>query len=303
MNPDMRSQPEGTVTHEAEKVADAIPAEASEVRAERWFQRFARLGLSTRAIVYALLAYIAADLSLRHAASAEANGSGALNEVGRQPAGRALLAFLAIGLAGYAVWRVAQALSRQDDKDKRRPASKEISAIERVGWICAAIVYLVLCGQAVAQVVSSSGTGSGGGGPSSHPQPFVATVLKWPAGPVWVGLVGGGLAVGGAALAVWGGMHDYAQVLEAHRMKRWTFHVAQVSGFMGEATRGLLVVLVSLYLLAAAFADNPSRAKSPNGALLSFERLPAGEDLLLVAAAGLLSFAVYSVIEALYRRL
>jgi uncharacterized membrane protein YidH (DUF202 family) len=303
MNPDMPTRPEGTVTHEAEKLADAIPAEASDVRAEHWFQRFARFGLSTRAIIYALLAYIATDLGLRHTSSAEANGSGALSEVGRQPAGRALLVFLAIGLAGYALWRMAQALSRQEDGDKHRPASKEISAIERVGWICTAIVYFVLCGQAVAQVASSSQTGSGGGGPASHPQPFVATVLKWPAGPVWVGLVGAGLAAGGAALAVWGGMHDYAQVLETHRMKRWAFHAAQVSGFIGEATRGLLVVLVSLYLLAAAIADNPSRAKSPNGALLSFERLPAGEALLLVAAAGLLSFAVYSVLEALYRRL
>jgi hypothetical protein len=63
------------------------------------------------------------------------------------------------------------------------------------------------------------------------------------------------------------------------------------------------VVLISLYLLAAAVANNPSQAKSPNGALLSFERVPAGEALLLVAAAGLLSFAVYSVLEALYRRL
>jgi Domain of Unknown Function (DUF1206) len=303
MTSDMPTRPEGTVTHEAEKLADAVPAEASDVRAKHWFQRFARFGLSTRAIIYALLAYIAADLSLKHASSAQANGSGALSVVGRQPAGRAPLAFLAIGFAGYALWRIAQALSRNEEGDRHRPGSKEISAVERAGWICTAIVYLVLCGQAVSQVVSSGGAGSGGGGPSSHPQPFVATVLKWPAGPVWVGLAGAVLAVGGAALAVWGGMHDYAQVLEEHRMRRWAFHAAQVSGFIGEATRGLLVVLISLYLLAAAVADNPSRAKSPNGALLSFERLPAGRPVLVVAAAGLLCFAVYSVLEALYRRL
>jgi hypothetical protein len=62
-----------------------------------------------------------------------------------------------------------------------------------------------------------------------------------------------------------------------------------------------LIVLVSVYLIAAAAADNPARAKGPNGALLSFDRLPAGQALLLIAVAGLVCFAVYSFFEAAYR--
>ena len=286
---------------EAEEVAAAIPAEASQVRSKHWFQRFARLGLITRAIIYGVLAYIAADLALTHTSPAEANGSGALSEVGRQPAGRVLLAVLAVGLAGYALWRVSQALSRQNPEQKHRPEKEAMSTVQRAGWICTAIVYFFLFGQAAVLAASAQSGGSGGGGPSAHPQPFVATALRWPAGPVWVGLAGSGLAIGGAALVVWGSFHDYSDVLDTRRMTRWTFRGAQVSGIAGEAARGLLIVLVSVYLLAAAVADNPARAKSPNQALLSLDRVLVGQALLLVTVVGLLCFAAYSVFEALYR--
>lgn len=286
---------------EAEEVAAAIPAEASQVRSKHWFQRFARLGLMTRAIVYGVLAYIAADLAFTHTSPAQANGSGALSEVGRQPAGRVLLAVLAVGLAGYALWRVSQALSRQNPEEKHRPEKEAMSTVQRTGSICTAIVYFFLFGQAAVLAASAQSGGSGGGGPSAHPQPFVATALRWPAGPVWVGLAGAGLAIGGAALVVWGSFHDYSDVLDTRRMTRWTFRGAQVFGIAGEAARGLLIVLVSVYLLAAAVANNPAQAKSPNQALLSLDRVPAGQAVLLVTVVGLLCFAAYSVFEALYR--
>ena len=84
-------------------------------------------------------------------------------------------------------------------------------------------------------------------------------------------------------------------------MSRCAFRGAQASGIAGEAARGLLLVLVSVYLLAAAVPDNPAKAKGTNGAILSVDRLPAGQALLLVTVAGLLCFAAYSVFEAFYR--
>jgi Domain of Unknown Function (DUF1206) len=326
----MSSQTGSGAVRQVEQAATALPEEASEVRSEHWFQRFAKAGLATRAVIYVLLAYIAADLALRHNSSAEANGSGALSEIGRQPAGRALLGLLAIGLVGYATWRVAQALSRdkdagapqaqQKDRPERQPvqrdqpaksgrsakngqsAKKGMSLLERLGWMCTAILYFALCAQAVSLAVSSNASNSGGGGPSSHPQPFVATALRWPAGPLWVGLAGAGIAIGGAVLVVWGCLHDYGEVLETQRMGQAAYWAARVTGAAGEAKRGLLIMLFSAYLLAAAVDDSPSQAKDPNGALLSFNRLPAGHASLLAAVVGLLCFAAYSVFESIYRR-
>ena len=297
----MSVRPAGDAAHEAEEVAAAIPAEASHVRSEHWFQRLARVGLTTRAVIYVLLAYIAAEIALTHSSPAQANGSGALSEVGRQPAGRGCSACWRWDWLVTGLWRVAQALSRDEKKEKHRPEARTISTVERVGWLCTALIYLFLCGQAAVLVLSANSGGSGGGGPSAHPQPLVATVLQWPGGPVWVGLAGAGLAIGGGALVVWGSFHDYSEVLDTSRMSPRAFMGAQITGIAGEAARGLLIVILSVYLLAAAAADNPTRAKSTNQALLSLDRVPAGQGLLLVTVVGLLCFAVYSLFEALYR--
>ncbi len=287
----------------------AVPEEASRARSKPFFQRFARLGIFARSLIYALLAYIAAVIGLTHSAPAQENSSGALSEVGRQPAGRLLLGLLAVGLVAYAVWRIAQALSGDQGLPNGRSAAAQNGrssaakdAIKRVGWAFVGVVYFSLCGQAIALAVSSNSGGSSGNGPSSHPQPLVGTVLRWPAGAVWVGLGGAAIAISGAALAIWGITHDYSDVLETDRMSRGKFLAAQVSGAVGEATRGLLIILVAVYLFAAAVDNNPSRAKSLSQALLSFARLPAGPALLFLAAVGLASFAIYSVFEALYRR-
>lgn len=83
----MSVRPAGGAAHEAEEVAAAIPAEASHVRSEHWFQRLARVGLTTRAVIYVLLAYIAAEIALTHSSPAQANGSGAsARSAGNRPA-------------------------------------------------------------------------------------------------------------------------------------------------------------------------------------------------------------------------
>ena len=175
---------------------------------------------------------------------------------------------------------------------------------KRAGWASVAIIYFSLCPRAVTLAVGSPGSArSGHGGPSSNPQPFVGLVLRWPGGTVWVGLVGAGVAVGGAALVIWGLAHDYSRTLRTERMSRAAFQCARAAGIIGEVTRGLLVMLVSAYLLAAAVTDNPAHAKSLGQALRSFDRMPAGPALLLIAAAGLVCFAAFSVFEALYRDL
>jgi hypothetical protein len=291
----------GPLSVQAKEAATSVPTEAARTRAKPWFQHLARLGLATRAMIYALLAYIAAEIALTHSAPAPASGSGALTEVRKQSAGRVLLGLLAVGLVAYALWRVAQTLSSANQDNGYGQESSAGGAFKRAGFLASAVVYFFLCGQAASLALSATGAGSSGG-PSSHPQPLVATVLRWPGGPVWVGLVGSGIAVAGAALVVWGCLHDYSEVLETDRMGPSGFRAALVTGVVGEAARGLLIVLVAVYLLSAAIANNPSRAKSLNGALLSFDRLTAGPPLLLMAVAGLASFAVYFGFEAVYRR-
>ena len=273
--------------------AKSAPAKASRIRRKPGFRHLAHVGLGSRAVIYALLAYLDADIALTRHAPAQPNGSGALAEISKQPGGGALLAGLALGLGCYAFWRLTQLLSETGGENEAK------STLQRVAWAAAALLYLGLCAQAIALAV---GSGSGGDGATSRPQPYVAYVLRWPAGPLWVGLVGSGLVIGGVGLAAWGFAHDYRRALETDRIGGLGFQVARATGMAGNAARGLLVVLVGVYLLEAAGTDNPSRAKGAGQALSSFDRLPVGPTLLLIAAFGLACFAVYSLFEALYRK-
>jgi hypothetical protein len=286
----------GKTVQEAEHVAQCVPDEMNQLRSKPAFRRFAHLGLGARAAIYFLLAYMAADIALTRSSPAPPSASGAMAELARPPGGRVLVSVLAVGLAGYGCWRLAQALSKGTGEASARQAS------ERIGWAATGVLYLLLCGQAVALVITSAHPGSSGsGGASSHPQPWVAMVLRWPAGPVWVGLAGLVVAVSGLVLLVWGAVHDYSEILDTERMSPAKLRVAQATGIAGEAARGLLIILVSAYLLAAAVTDRPQEAKSLDQALHAFAKLPAGPPLLLVVAVGLACFALYSLFEAFYR--
>ena len=268
-----------------------MPGKTDELESKPSFQRFARAGLSGRAIIYLVLAYLAADIAATGGAPVAASGEGALSEVARQPAGRPLLGLLALALAGYSLWRLAQAVARSSAANERFGLAK------RAGWAVAGVVYAVLCERAVSLALAGSG---GGGGASSHPQPWVATVLRWPAGAAWAALAGAGLVVGGGALLAWGLVHDHSKTLARARPSRAKARLGRAMGAIGEATRGSLVLLVAAYLLAAAADDDPSQAKSLGQALASLRRA-TGPWALALAAAGLAAFAIFSFAEALYR--
>jgi hypothetical protein len=261
-------------------------------------KRLAGAGLCSRAVVYLVLAYLACDIATRSKPPSQASGSGALAEVAKQPAGPVLLGLVAAGLAAYGCWRLSQAL---------RPPSESHSDTfpwKRIGWAAVGIVYFVLCAQAVS-LMAGSGSGSGGGGgggASSHPKPIVASVLSWPGGPGWVGLAGVVLGGAGVALAIWAIVRDDSKILDLGRMSPRLRLASKVTEIGGNVTRAFLIVLVSVYLVAAAVTDDPQRARSLDSALESLAHGPAGPLVLGIVAAGLVMFSASTLIEARFRK-
>lgn len=259
----------------------------------RWFERLARAGLAARAVIYLLLTYLCADIALHGSSPAPADGSGALSEVARQPGGPVLLGILFVGLLGYALWRIISALTLEDHS--KHAWSK------RLGLAASGAVYLFLSAQAILLATASGSSGSSGGS-SSNPAPIAATVLGWPAGPVLLGLVAAGMLIGGVVFAVWGAVHDYEEVLRREQMSARTFSVARATGIAGDAVRGALVTVLGAYLMAAAVANDPSKVKGVDQALQSAAQASYAELVLGLAAFGLFCFAVYSGLEARFRR-
>jgi mannose/fructose/N-acetylgalactosamine-specific phosphotransferase system component IIC len=106
----------------------------------------------------------------------------------------------------------------------------------------------------------------------------------------------------GVALAVWACLHDFDQAFETWRMSRAAYFGARASQIFGDITRGVLIVLIGIYILVGAVTDDPNHAKSLGEVLKTIARQAYGGWLLGIGALGLLAFGVSSIFEALYRR-
>ena len=198
---------------------------------------------------------------------------------------------MAIGLAGYALWRLVSSIAAGNLEDH--------AWVKRSGLAASGALYLGLCVQAVSLALGSGQTSDA----SSNPSPVAATILRWPGGPLYVGLCAAGVIGGGLALLIWGWAHDYARIVDRSQMSPWLYGFARATGTVGDSVRGLLIVLVGVYLVTSAVADNPSKVKGLDQALQTLSHKPFGVWLLSVAAAGLFAFGLYSAWEARYRHL
>jgi hypothetical protein len=81
--------------------------------------------------------------------------------------------------------------------------------------------------------------------------------------------------------------------------KEWTIRF----GRFGLAARGVVFGVMGLFLIIAALQHNPDQAKGLGGALQELSQQPYGQVLLGVVAIGLVSYGIYSLAEARYRRM
>lgn len=278
---------------ETAQVSRVLASELARPRANEWLRAVARAGLLSRAVIYAMLGVLASLMIARGQPPAQASGTGALAEIAKQPAGPYLVGLLSAGLLCYGGWRLAQAVAGLEPAASGRP-----SLAKRLGWLAVAGLYFLLFAEALSLLMGKGASG----GPAQHPQGAAATVLSWPGGPVLLGLVGVALALGGVALGAWGCVHDYGRTLDERRARPWVTAVSRVTGIAGNVTRAALLSLVASYTFLAAVEDSPSRQKSLDQSLEAVMHSPAGPWWIGLAATGLVGYAVYSVVEMLYRR-
>src|SRR5579872_514931 len=88
----------------------------------------ARVGYAAKGIVYLIIGGLSAKVALGEGGSAT-DRNGALRAIHEQPFGRFLLAIVAIGLVGYALWSLIQALV---DPEHEGTDAKGLAA--RVGY-------------------------------------------------------------------------------------------------------------------------------------------------------------------------
>lgn len=253
----------------------------------RLFELVSRGGFVARAVVYGLIGVLAVKLALGDGGRATSQ-QGALEAIGREPAGKLLLLLTAVGLGGYASWRLLRALIGHG------PESGRDSLLDRVGGLGSGAFYAILCGVA-AKILAGSGPG---GGASKE----TGGVLGWPAGRTIV-IVAGLVLIGVAGYQAYRGVgRRFLEDAKTERMNPGMRKAFTAIGMIGHLARGLVFALVGVFLIKAAVEYNPKQAVGVGGALAKLSRQPEGGALLALVAAGLVAFALYSLTDARYHR-
>jgi hypothetical protein len=250
----------------------------------RWIERFARAGYAAKGVVYLLIGVLAVQ------AAAGAGGrttgvSGVLHVLLRQPFGRWLLALVAVGLAGYAAWRLYCAAV-----DPKHPGRRDWKrAAVRVGYTISALIHGGLAWQAARLALGRSG-GTAGDGQADH---RAAQLMAAPFGQWLVGIVGLGVAAYGIAQIVKGARGRGVERTRAAdaQMQRALERAAQI----GLIARGVVFGMMGLFLVRAALQHDPSEAGGLAEALQTLARQPYAPVLLGTVALGLAAYGAYQL--------
>jgi hypothetical protein len=251
------------------------------------FEWLARGGLVARGVVYAIIGVLALKLALGDGGDAT-NQQGALQKISEGPFGKVLLAVVALGLIGYAAWRLLRAAlghgpeAHDDTKD-------------RISSLASGVAYAALSVTAIKILV-----GSGGGG--GNPDKATGGVLDWPAGQVLVIIAG--LVFIGVAIdqAVKGLKRKFLEDSKTEQMGEGTKKAFTAVGVVGHVARAVTFTLIGWFLIRAAIDYDPDQAVGLDGALAKLGQSSFGPVALGLVAAGFVAFAVYSICDARYRR-
>jgi hypothetical protein len=257
----------------------------------RAFEVLARAGFVSRAVIYGIVGVLAVKLALGAGGKAT-DQSGALKTIAHQPFGEFLLILVAIGLAGYSLWRLLHALLGHGPE-------KSDTKLDRLAALGSGVAYGVVCAIAV-KILLESGSGKG---TSGSPSKAAGGVLGWPAG-VWLVGIAGAVVIGIAFFQAYRGVTtDFLKDAKTDQMGETIRHWYTRTAVVGYLARAVVFGLIGIFLIKAAVDYNPRKAIGLDGALAKLAHQSYGSALLGVVAGGLIAFAIYSLADARYRRI
>jgi hypothetical protein len=243
-----------------------------------------RLGLAAKGVPYVLIAWLALEVALGSGGKA-ADRQGALRTLADDSLGRAVLIALALGFAGYALWRFAQAFL---DRDREGDDAKGLA--KRAGDFAKGVLYAGFCYTTVELLA--------GWGGSSNEKQQTADVFALPLGRELVFLAG----VGFLFAASWNAYRAVTRnFMKDMRCGGRAKTICEWVGVGGHAARGAVWAIVGWFLIRAAWDYEANKARGLDGALRELADRSYGSWLLGVTAAGLALYGAFCFLQARYR--
>jgi hypothetical protein len=247
-----------------------VKSAGRQAASSHWLQWLARAGFVARGVIYILIGVLAVQIGLG-TAGRKADRTGALHAIAARPGGTAVLWLLAVGFAGMALWRLAEAAYGQSGPQGRK-ASKRVTSLARgvfYGFVCVGVVGLV----------------SGSGGPPSG-----NSQSKDMTAQLGIAMIAGAVR------------KKFLKQLHLARMSSRTRKIVETLGTVGSTARGIVFGILGVFLVIAAVTFDPKKAQGLDGALRKIAGTPLGPWLLVAVALGLVTFGIYSWCEARWRK-
>jgi hypothetical protein len=279
---------------QANELSNGAKAAADAAKENPWLKRLARLGYATRGLLYGMIGVLAIQLMLTGAGEVT-DREGVLKNIAGQPFGELLLLVIAIGLAGLALWGFIQAAASHD---------RETSGAKRIARRVAHLVFGASYGALLVPAINMiTGPDVQQPGADQAAEQAAAGILTFPWGP-WM--------VGGVGLLIVGlGLYQFYRSLNASFEKQFDRYkmsagqcrlVARV-GRIGIFAMGIILITCGTLAVLAAVKLDPHQVGGIDAALTFLLRQPYGRWLLGGVAAGVLAYAAYSMMGALWFRL
>lgn len=276
--------PLGIVKEQSERISQ---------NARRWIVPLARFGYAAKGVVYLIIGVLAA-LAAYDKGGKTTDSRGALQEILFQPYGKYLLAAVAVGLIGYALWRFVQSI-----KDTENKGSGIKGMATRIGYAIIGVVYLGLAFTA-AQMIVGTGTYEKGG--TETVQEWTAQLLAQPFGKLLVGAIGIGIIAFAMSQLYKAYMVEFRENLMTEQMSERTESFAIRTAQFGLSARGVVFGIIGFFLILAALHSNASEAQGLSGALQILEQQTVAPWLFGLVALGLAAYGFYMLVLARYRR-
>lgn len=249
----------------------------------------ARAGYTAKGIVYATIG----GLAVAEASSGSgetASGEEALRQVAAGPMGTFAVALVGLGLAGYVVWRLVQAIL---DPEGRTSVDETRRWGMRAFYLASAILYAALAYTALDLVFGGASDGGGSG-----TRIWTSRLMEKPAGRWLVGVVGAGIAARGILQFVKAYTESFRDRIHQFDLGGHGESIAMTTSRIGLSARGVIFLLIGGYVAYAAVRHDPAQARGLEEAL---ELLRGAPWLLGSLGLGLIAYAVYQWVKSRYR--
>lgn len=286
-----------TGIHESQrKVQQKVKTVANEATISPVMETLLRLGFIVRGLIYGVMGLLAFQVVLGGGGKLT-DPQGAIAAIGDTPLGGILLYGILVGLVAYGLWGLIRAIF-----DPLHKGSDAKGSIERVGFAISGFSYLGL-GYATYNLIQGKASAAHNGAQSAQLQHTAGAILSKPWGGWVVGFAALLIIIAGLLEMKRGFDHGFQQQFNSYALTNDQRKIITRLGRFGEFARGVVYALTGLFLMVAAYTNNPGKAQGIDGVFSSLLQQPFGPWLLGIVALGLIAFGIYSMMSGVLLRL